>query len=108
MFCFYSYCSGSKYSTSYFFSTIAIRISETCSNSICCHLLCLYDARLGGILQIISIILDSESGGADDIRAAADNNSCKLYLLYSVSLILAAIWSAVRPYSRSTSAALPD
>ena len=28
---------------------------------------------------------------ADDIRAAADNNSCKLYLLYRVSLIFAAI-----------------
>lgn len=40
---------------------------------------------------MISIILDSESGGADDIRAAADNNICKLYLLYSVSLILTAI-----------------
>ena len=27
---------------------------------------------------------------------------------YKVSLIFSAIWSAVRPYSRSTSAALPD
>ena len=30
----YYYCSGSKYSTSNFFSTIAIRISDTCSYSI--------------------------------------------------------------------------
>ena len=34
---------------------------------------------------------DKLSGGADDLRAAAYNNSCKLYQLYSVSLIFAAI-----------------